>query len=337
MKAMLLKAAGPVAASPLSPADVPLPMPGPGEIRVKVSACGVCRTDLHVIEGDLPPPKLPLIPGHQVVGTVDALGERAGRFQPGARVGIAWLRHTCGTCAFCASDMENLCEEPLFTGYHRDGGFAEFAVVPESFAYALPSAFGDAEAAPLLCAGIIGYRALRRAELPRGGRLAIYGFGSSAHIVIQIALHRGCEVFVCSRGEGHRGLALEMGASWAGGDATEMPVAADSAIIFAPAGELIPPALRALKKGGTLSLAGIHMSDVPRMKYEECLFYEKNVRSVTANTRRDGEDLLREAAEIPIRPKVTLFPLSEANRALQMLKADRLQGTGVLVAGGRES
>jgi propanol-preferring alcohol dehydrogenase len=246
-------------------------------------------------------------------------------------VGVAWLRHTCGSCAFCAAGRENLCEEPLFTGYHRDGGFAEVAVVPEAFAYSLPRAFSDAEAAPLLCAGIIGYRALRRADLPRGGRLAIYGFGSSAHIVIQLALHRGCEVFVCTRGERHRKLALEMGASWAGEDPAGMPVPADSAILFAPAGELIPPALRALKKGGTLALAGIHMSDVPSMKYEECLFYEKNLRSVTANTRQDGEDLLREAAEIPIRTKVTLFPLEEANRALQMLKADEIQGTGVLV------
>lgn len=331
MKAMLLREIRPIASSPLTQADLPIPSPGPGEIRVKVSACGICRTDLHVIEGDLLPVRLPLIPGHQVVGTADMPGEGATRFPPGTRVGIAWLRDTCGACGFCLSGKENLCEEPLFTGYHRDGGFAEYAIVPEAFAYALPSAFSDAEAAPLLCAGIIGYRALRRADLPRGGRLAIYGFGSSAHIVIQLALHRGCEVLVCSRGERHRKLALDMGASWAGEDPGRMPAAADSAIIFAPAGELIPLALRALKKGGTLSLAGIHMSDVPSMRYEECLFYEKNVRSVTANTRQDGEELLREAAEIPIRPKVTLFPLAEANRALRMLKADELQGSGVLV------
>jgi propanol-preferring alcohol dehydrogenase len=331
MKAMVLSEIGPIAESPLDLVELPVPAPGPGEIRVKVSACGICRTDLHVIEGDLPPARTPLIPGHQVVGTVDLRGEAAERFSPGARVGIAWLRRTCGSCAFCAAGKENLCEEPQFTGYHRDGGFAEYAVVPEAFAYPLPPSFPDAEAAPLLCAGIIGYRALRRADLPRGGRLAIYGFGSSAHIVIQLALHRGCEVLVCTRGERHRKLALEMGASWAGEDAAEMPAASDSAILFAPAGELVPPALRALKKGGTLSLAGIHMSDVPSMRYEECLFYEKNLRSVTANTRRDGEDLLREAAEIPIRPKVTLFPLAEANRALQMLKADELRGTGVLV------
>jgi propanol-preferring alcohol dehydrogenase len=331
MKAMLLREIRPISSSPLTHVELPVPEPGMGEVRVKVSACGICRTDLHVIEGDLPPMRLPIVPGHQVVGTVDRRGEGAGRFQPGTRVGIAWLRRTCGACGFCLSGRENLCGGQLFTGYHRDGGFADYAIVPEAFAYAIPAAFQDAEAAPLLCAGIIGYRALKRADLPPGGSLAIYGFGSSAHIVIQLAIHRGCEVFVCSRGERHRKLALEMGASWSGEDPAEMPVAADSAIIFAPAGELIPRALRALRKGGTLSLAGIHMSDVPSMKYEESLFYEKNIRSVTANTRQDGEELLREAAQIPIRPKVTLFPLAEANRALQMLKADELQGSGVLV------
>ncbi len=334
MRAMILRRNAPIASSPLEAADVPDPAPGPGEIRVRVSACAICRTDLHVIEGDLPPVRAPLIPGHQVVGRVDRRGDGATRFPLGARVGIAWLRHTCGACAFCAAGRENLCEAPLFTGYHRDGGFAEYAVVPEAFAYGIPETFADSEAAPLLCAGIIGYRALRRADLPPGGTLAIYGFGSSAHIVIQLALFRGSRVLVCTRGEKHRALALDMGASWAGEDPAEMPGRADSAIIFAPAGELVPPALKGLAKGGTLSLAGIHMSDIPPMKYGECLFHEKNVRSVTANTRRDGEELLREAARIPIRPKVTLFPLAEANRALQMLKSDQLQGTGVLTVAG---
>jgi propanol-preferring alcohol dehydrogenase len=330
---MLLPERGPVESSPLLLTELPDPAPGPGEIRVKVSACAICRTDLHVIEGDLPVRRMPLIPGHQAVGTVDAAGAGASRFPRGARVGIAWLARTCGECAFCAADRENLCDRPVFTGYHRDGGFAEYAVVPEAFAYPLPSAFRDAEAAPLLCAGIIGFRALRRADLPRGGTLAIFGFGSSAHIVIQIALHRGCEVLVCTRGEKHRELAKRMGASWAGENPEEMPAPADSAILFAPAGELVPKALRKLKKGGTLSLAGIHMSDIPSMRYEECLFYEKNVRSVTANTRQDGEELLREAAEIPLRPEIVLFPLEEANQALQLLKADKLQGTGVLTVG----
>jgi propanol-preferring alcohol dehydrogenase len=313
MKAMLLRGRGPIETSPLVATELPDPSPGRGEIRVKVSACGICRTDLHVIEGDLPPRRTPVIPGHQVVGTVDAAGKAATRFPRGTRVGIAWLARTCGVCDFCAGGRENLCDRPLFTGYHRDGGFAEYAVVPEAFAYPLPPAFRDTEAAPLLCAGIIGYRALQRADLPAGGKLAIYGFGSSAHIVIQLALHRGCKVFVCTRGKRHRDLAKRMGASWAGEDPARMPAPADSAILFAPAGELVPPALKQLHKGG--------------------LFYEKNIRSVTANTRQDGLDLLREAAEVPIRPKVTLFPLEEANRALQLLKADKLQGTGVLTVG----
>lgn len=333
MKAMVLRRNGPIGSSPLRPEEIPDPIPGPREIRVKVSACAVCRTDLHVIEGDLPLLRSPLVPGHQAVGFVDRKGEGAGRFPVGSRVGIAWLAGTCGKCAYCRSGRENLCGSPSFTGYHRDGGFAEYAVVPEAFAYPIPAPFSDAEAAPLLCAGIIGFRALRRADLPPGGRLALYGFGSSAHIVIQIARARGCEVFVCSRGASHRELALRMGASWAGEDPAKMPAEADSAILFAPAGELVPPALARLKKGGTLALAGIHMTDIPAMRYEECLFHEKNLRSVTANTREDGEELLREAARIPIRPNVTLFPLGEANRALQSLSADRLQGTGVLTVG----
>jgi propanol-preferring alcohol dehydrogenase len=333
MKAAVLGRIAPIGTSPLALREVSAPFPGPGEIRVRVLACGICRTDLHVIEGDLPPGKLPVIPGHQVVGTVDAAGEGAGRFPPGTRVGIAWLAGTCGSCGFCATAKENLCESSRFTGYHRDGGFAEYAVVREDFAYRIPDAFRDAEAAPLLCAGIIGYRALARAELPPGGALAIYGFGSSAHIVLQLALHRGASAYVCTRGEAHRELAKAMGAAWVGENPEEMPVRADSAILFAPAGELVPPALRALKKGGTLALAGIHMSDIPGMKYAECLFHEKNLRSVASNTRADGEGLLREAAEIPLRPKVTTFPLADANRALQMLKADKISGSGVLLIG----
>ena len=332
MHAAVLHGTAPVETSPLALRDVPVPVPGPGEIRVRVRACGICRTDLHVIEGDLPSRKLPVIPGHQVVGTVDARGFGSGRFPEGSRVGIAWLARACGTCPFCSAGRENLCESPLFTGYHRDGGFAEYAVVPEAFAYPIPAEFPDAEAAPLLCAGIIGYRALARADLPRGGTLALYGFGSSAHIVLQLALYRGATVYVCTRGESHREMARGMGAAWAGEDPAQIPARPDSAILFAPAGELVPPALRSLKKGGTLALAGIHMSDVPAMKYEECLFYEKNVRSVTANTRADGLGLLREAAEIPIRPKVTTFPLAEANRALQLLKSDRILSTGIQVS-----
>jgi alcohol dehydrogenase, propanol-preferring len=331
MRAMVLDRIAPVTESPLAWREVATPEPGPGEVRLRVRACGLCRTDLHVIEGDLPPQRQPLIPGHQVVGVVDALGPGASRFRPGERVGVAWLRHTCGTCGYCDAGQENLCEAARFTGYHADGGYAEYAVVPEAFAYAIPPVFGDAEAAPLLCAGIIGFRSLRRSAIRPGGRLALYGFGSSAHIVIQIARHWGCAVFVSTRGEGHRALARSLGAAWVGETFDPPPVKVDSAIVFAPAGELVPVALRALRKGGTLALAGITMSQVPALDYEECLFYERDVRSVTANTRADGEELLRVAAAIPLRPQVTTFPLAAANEGLQRLKRDAIDGTGVLI------
>jgi len=331
MKAMLLQRQAPIASNPLAGANVALPEPGPGEVRVRVRACGVCRTDLHVIEGDLHHPKLPLIPGHQVVGVVDRRGPGAARFQDGDRIGIAWLRHTDGVCAYCRSGRENLCESARFTGYHADGGYAEYAVVPEAFAYALPTIFGDAEATPLLCAGIIGYRALERSETPRGGRLGIWGFGSSAHITIQVALARGCEVYVATRGEKHQTLAREMGAAWVGGALDPLPVRVHGGILFAPAGEIVPVALQSIEKGGTLAVAGIWLSEIPPLDYERELFYERNLRSVTANTRADGEALLREAAAIPLRPRVTTFPLEEANRGLQLLKGDALNGTGVLI------
>ncbi len=334
MKAMVLPEIAPIETSPLQLREVPTPDPGEGEVRIKVACCAICRTDLHVIEGELPRRRMPVIPGHQVVGVVDALGPECQRLQVGQRVGIAWLRHTCGVCEFCTSGRENLCGEQRFTGYHADGGYAEFALVPEEFAYEIPSVFSDVEAAPLLCAGIIGYRALKRSELPSGGSLGIFGFGSSAHVVIQVALHRGCRVFVVTRGEGHRALAREMGAVWVSEMTDGMPEKVESAIIFAPAGELVPAALSVLKKGGTLSLAGIYMTTVPPLDYERHLFYEKNVHSVTANTRRDGRELLIEAAQIPIRPHTTTYPLAEANRALQDLKADRINGTGVLMMGG---
>ncbi len=331
MKAMVLSEIAPISDSPLALADVPDPEPGPGEVRVRVACCAICRTDLHVIEGDLPEATLPVIPGHQVVGVVDKLGPGCGRLNVGQRIGIAWLRHTCGTCRFCSAARENLCESQRFTGYHADGGYAEMAVVPEAFAYEIPDAFTDTDAAPLLCAGIIGYAALRRSELPDGGTLGIYGFGSSAHVVIQIALHRGCEVYVVTRGEEHRQLAREMGAAWVGENAADMPVKVDSAIIFAPAGGLVPPALEALEKGGTLALAGITMTPIPEMDYERHVFYERSIHSVTANTRDDGRRLLAQAAEIPIRPHVTTYPLERADEALIDLKNDRISGTGVLV------
>jgi propanol-preferring alcohol dehydrogenase len=331
MRAMLLRAQAPIGTSPLLAAEVADPSPGPGEIRVRVRCCACCRTDLHVIEGDLPARRLPLVPGHQAVGIVEARGPGARRFEPGDRVGIAWLRSTCGICHFCASGRENLCARSAYTGWTDDGGYADHCCVPEAFAYAIPAAFADAEATPLLCAGIIGYRALVRSQVPRGGRLALYGFGSSAHITLQVARHWGCAVYVVTRDLAHQRLALELGAAWAGGAGDPPPVRVDSAIIFAPAGELIPLALRGVEKGGTVALAGIHMSDVPAMAYEPHLFWEKTLQSVTANTRRDGEALLAEAAAIPIRPRVTTYALADANRALQALAGDRVQGTAVLM------
>ncbi|MDP2480343.1 MAG: zinc-dependent alcohol dehydrogenase family protein [Candidatus Palauibacterales bacterium] len=334
MKAMVLGRIAPIEERPLELRDIPDPVPGRGEIRVRVLACGVCRTDLHVIEGDLPAPDLPRVPGHQVVGVVEASGPDCSRFEPGDRVGIAWLRETCGTCEFCRAGQENLCESSRYTGYHADGGFAELAVVREDFAYRIPDAFGDVQATPLLCAGIIGYRSLRRARLPDGGRLGLFGFGSSAHIVIQVARHRGGEVYVATRGESHRALARDLGAVWTGGAYDPIPTPLHSAIVFAPAGEIVPIALRSLRKGGTVSLAGIHMSPIPEMEYEPCLFHEKTLQSVEANTREDGRELLREAAEIPVRASTTVFPLEEANEALARLKHDGIDGTAVLRVAG---
>jgi len=335
MRAMVLRHQGPIEARPLDLAELPAPEPRSGEIRVRIHASAICRTDLHVVEGDLPAHRLPVVPGHQAVGVVDQLGPGCRRFVPGERVGIAWLRETCGVCAFCRAGAENLCEASRYTGYDADGGYAEFALIRETYAYPIPAGFSDVEAAPLLCAGIIGYRALRRTELTRGGRLGLYGFGSSAHVVIQIARHRGMEVFVATRAAGHRELAGRLGAAWAGGVTDPMPAPLDAAIVFAPAGEIVPLALRAVQKAGVVVLAGIHMSPIPAMEYGPHLFHEKTLRSVEANTRRDGEDLLREAQAAGVRPSVTSFPLESANDALIALKADRLDGTGVLVVGPR--
>jgi propanol-preferring alcohol dehydrogenase len=331
MRAMVLSRIAPIVEAPLELREVSDPDPGPGEILVRVSACAICRTDLHVIEGDLPEARLPIIPGHQVAGVVERCGEACNVYHPGDRVGIAWLRGTCGACEYCAAARENLCKGSRYTGYHEHGGYAELAVVREDFAYPIPDSFSDVEATPLLCAGIIGYRALKRAQVPDGGRLALYGFGSSAHVVMQIARHRGHEVYVATRGESHRALAERLGAKWVGGPYDIPPVSVQSAIVFAPAGEIVPPALRALDRGGTVALAGIHMSPMPEMDYESCLFHEKTLQSVEANTREDGRGLLAEAAEIPIRPEVTTFPLEEANEALMRLKQDGIDGTGVLL------
>jgi len=328
---MVLSKTAPITSSPLRLEEIAKPSPGAGEVLVKVRCCAICRTDLHVIEGELPPHKRPVIPGHQAVGIVEKIGEGCERVRIGERVGIAWLRSTCGRCEYCTSERENLCQFAAFTGYDADGGYAEFALVRADFAYVIPDAFSDVDAAPLLCAGIIGYRSLKRANPRPNCRLALYGFGSSAHVVIQIARKRGYEVYVATRGQSHRELAKELGATWVGENAQQMPELADSAIIFAPAGDLVPPAMEKLKKGGTLALAGIYMSDVPAMEYEKHLFYERDLRSVTCNTREDGIELLREAAEVPIRPHVVKYPLEEANRALMDLKGDRISGTGVLM------
>lgn len=331
MRAMVLEGIAPITSAPLRFVERPDPQPGPGEVRIRVRCCAVCRTDLHVIEGELPRHTLPIIPGHQIVGVIDALGPGCGRLRPGQRIGVAWLRHTCGACPYCRRGRENLCPEARFTGYHVDGGYADYAVVREDFAYEIPAGFGDAEATPLLCAGIIGYRALRRCNPRPGGTLALYGFGSSAHLVMQLALHRGCEVYVISRTVAHVELARRLGAAWAGTDVAALPVKAESAIIFAPAGALVPVALEHLDRGGTLALAGIYMTDVPPLDYERHLFYERDVHAVTANTRADARELLAEAAQARVRPQITTYPLADANRALQDLKADRIAGTGVLV------
>lgn len=331
MKAMVLDHTGDVSSHPLQLRDQPVPDPQPHQVLVKIHVCGVCRTDLHVIEGELSEPALPLIPGHQAVGTVAQVRPEVSEIREGDRVGIAWLQGTCGQCEFCTSGRENLCLQAQFTGYQVDGGYAEYAVVPARFAYPIPPIFSDDEAAPLLCAGIIGYRALRLSGIKPGQRLGLYGFGASAHIAIQIARHWGCEVYVSSLKPEHQQLARQLGAVWVGG-ATEMPPEKlHGSIIFAPAGELVPPALRALDRGGTLALAGIHMSPIPSLDYDRDVFGERVIRSVTANTREDGIDLLREAAAIPIKPHTVRFPLEQANRALQELKAGSFQGAAVLM------
>jgi propanol-preferring alcohol dehydrogenase len=330
MRAMVLDAPAPIDSRPLQLVDLPIPEPSPGEIRVRVHLCGVCRTDLHVVEGDLPPQAARIVPGHQVVGVVDALGAGCTLLHVGQRVGIAWLRETCGVCVHCRRGAENLCERARFTGWHADGGYAEYAVVREDFAYALPDAIADAEASPLLCAGIIGYRALRRANIRPGGRVGLYGFGASAHIAIQVARHLGCRVFVMTRHARHRALATSLGAEWAGGATDAPPEPLDSAVLFAPAGDLVPPALAALDRGGTLALAGIYLTQIPALDYDAHLFQERTLQSVTANTREDGRELLRLAAEIPIRPHTVPFRLEDANEALRQLKHDGFEGAAVL-------
>jgi len=329
MKACLLRTPSKIETNPLQFTEVEEPKPGTCEVRVRVHVCGVCRTDLHVIEGELPERKSPVIPGHQVVGIVEECGIGATRFAAGARVGIAWLHKTDGTCEYCRRGEENLCDAPDFTGYSVNGGYAEAIVAPESFVYPMPGGFPDEQAAPLLCAGIIGYRCLRMAHIGGGARLGFYGFGAAAHVAIQVARYWGADVFASTRDERHQKLALELGAKWAGGTLDAPPEKLDAAIVFAPAGEIVPAALKALRKGGRLILGGIHMSPIPSFSYD-LLYEERMIQSVANNTRQDGEEFLKLAAEIPIRTHVKVYQLSEANQALNALKNDAIPGAAVL-------
>jgi propanol-preferring alcohol dehydrogenase len=330
MSAWRVRHPGPMSTAPLERVTAPLPEPAPDELLIAVSACGVCRTDLHVTEGDLPVHRAGVVPGHEVVGEVVAVGEAGSDFVTGDRVGIAWLRHTCGHCRYCVLGRENLCQESRYTGWDADGGYAEFATVPASFAYSLPTGYTDVELAPLLCAGIIGYRSLMRAELPDGGRLGIYGFGGSAHITAQVALARGAEVHVMTRDAHARELALALGAASAQGAAERPPVELDAAILFAPVGDLVLPALEALDRGGTLAIAGIHLSDIPTLNYQRHLFQERQVRSVSSNTRANAREFLDFAGSHHIAVTTPRYPLSRADHALEDLAAGRISGAAVL-------
>jgi propanol-preferring alcohol dehydrogenase len=330
MKAIVLKKAAGIEENPLKLLELPKPEPGENQIRVKVQVCGVCHTDLHTVEGEITPPLMPIIPGHQVVGVVDKAGSGTSRFKKGDRVGMAWLHRTCGACTFCREEKENLCSHGEFTGFHAHGGYAEYTVVDEAFAYAIPEIFSGEQAAPLLCAGIIGYRSLTLSKVRPGDKLGLYGFGAAAHIVIQIALHRGTEVYVFSRGKSHLELAEELGASWCGHTGDTPPSKMNGSIVFAPAGPIVPEALKWLKRGGTCALGGIYMSPIPELDYTEHLYDEKVLRSVTASTRRDGENLLVEAGKIPIKTRTQLFPLEKANEALRLLKEGKINGEAVL-------
>jgi propanol-preferring alcohol dehydrogenase len=329
MRAQLLTNPAPIETNPLQLTDIPRPSPMAGNLLVKIHACGVCHTDLHLVEGELPNPQLPIIPGHQIVGTVAEYGEGVTRFPVGARVGIPWLHQTCGYCEYCLMGMENLCLFAKFTGYTAQGGYAEYVAVPEDFAIPLPETFSDVEVAPLLCAGIVGYRSLRLSDLQPGERLGLYGYGASAHICLQVARFWKCEVHVFTRNPDHQRHALELGAAWAGQAQDEPPHKLDRAIIFAPAGWIVPLALGHLRKAGTLCINAIHMSDLPPMPYA-LLWEERAIRSVANATRRDAEEFLPLAAQIPIRTEVQTFPLADANQVLQMVKRSEISGAAVL-------
>lgn len=327
---MLLEEQQPVENSPLREREVAEPQAGPGELRIKVSACAVCRTDIHIVEGDLPLHKKPLIPGHQIVGRIDQIGPGLTNRELGQRVGVGWLRHVDGSCEWCRRGRENLCPDSRYTGYDGDGGYAEYALVPNEFAHELPVEFNDEEVSPLLCGGLIGYRALERAAVPEKGRLLLVGFGSSAHLVLQLALARGHEVYVVSRGENHLQEARSLGAAWAGNDFRVLPAKMHSAILFAPSGKLVPPIMEALDRGGVCAIAGIHLSEMPPLDYLRHLFQERELCSVTANTREDARRLLAETVSAKVHPQLSCYSLGEANRALLEMKQSRTRGTPVL-------
>ncbi len=329
MQAMALSEPKEVGESPLMMVETAVPQPGPGQIRLKVSVCGVCHTDLHTVEGDLTLPRLPLIPGHQVVGVVEKLGPGSQAFQVGDRVGAAWLNWACGECDYCRSGLENLCQRARFTGLHADGGYAEYLVVDERYVYPLPPAFSDAAAAPLLCAGIIGYRSLNLSGIRPEGKLGLYGFGASAHLAIQVARHWDCQVYVFTRSRDHQAHALELGAVWAGTAQENPGTALDAAVMFAPAGWLVPLALGHLRPGGALAINAIHLSPIPELPYS-LLYGERTVRSVANFTRQDAAEFLQLAGEIPVETAVVTLPLAAANQALQQIKASQVRGAVVL-------
>ena len=330
VKAIVVNQAARIEDVALDTNDVEIPQVGPGDVLVRAKVCGLCRTDLHIIEGDLPKRKLPVIPGHQVIGVVEQVGQGVSGVKPGDRVGVAWLNWTCGDCSFCKLGRENLCTRARFTGYDVDGGYGEYLSTPADFVYPIPTVFSDEHAAPLLCGGVIGYRALKLSRLEPGQRLGLYGFGSSAHIVLQLARHLKCRVFVFTRSAEHQEMALEMGAEWAGMAADRPPEEVDASIIFAPAGELVPQALSSIKKGGTLVLAGVAMSPIPEMPYE-LLYGERSVRSVANATRQDAMELLEMATQAPVETQIQTFRLQEANEALRLLKAGKINGSAVFM------
>lgn len=337
MKAMVLRRAALIETQPLSLAELPDPTPEAEEILIAVRTCGICRTDLHIVEGELELPRLPIVPGHQAVGKVVAAGRSAKRFGLGERVGVPWLHWTCGECAYCRAGKENLCARAQFTGLHVNGGYASLLVAHQDFSYRLPEGLDDLHTAPLLCAGVIGYRAYRLSEIRPGGRLGLYGFGASAHLVLQVAVHQGCRVFVFSRSEDHRRLAESLGARWTGSAEQDPGEKLDAAIVFAPSGPLVHYALAALDKGGTCALAGIYMTPIPEMDYGRLLYHERALRSAANSTRRDVEEFLRLAGEIPLRTEIEVFPLEQANRGLQEMKRGVIRGAGVLEVGGQDA